>query len=90
MKKYKVMRITSIGIFGLFIVNLIINMISCMYLDYPHEALGVTVWNWTEQFSINFLFLLIYWSIPLVTAAILFVISILKLNKSKENFDGKY
>lgn len=81
MKKWKIIKIVTIIIPIIFMLNVIIDIIACMNMSYPHPSLGIDTHNWFEQFQIDMAFIMLYWIIPLIVDVILLVVSIKKTKK---------
>lgn len=82
MKKWKIIRIITIIVPILFIIELLFDLILCINMKYPHDALGIDVYNWFDQFTIDFAFIIVTWIIPLLISLIFFIISTKKIKKN--------
>ena len=86
MKKWKVIRNVTVSLLVLFVIYLIIDVICCINMEYPHPMLGIDAHNWGDQFRTDLLFILYLFGIPLIIDIVLLVISIVKLkNKNEKN-----
>ena len=86
MKKWKVIRNITVSLLVLFVIYLIIDVICCINMEYPHPMLGIDAHNWGDQFRTDLLFILYLFGIPLIIDIVLLVISIVKLkNKNEKN-----
>ncbi len=83
MKKWKNVRIVTVTILVLFVLYLIIDVITCINMEYPHPMLGLDAYNWLDQFKTDLIITLYLFGIPLLIDIILLVISIIKL-KNKQ------
>lgn len=79
MKKWKNVRIVTVTILVLFVLYLIIDVITCINMEYPHPMLGLDAYNWLDQFKTDLILTLYLFGIPLLIDIILLVISIIKL-----------
>lgn len=79
MKKWKNVRIVTVTILVLFVLYLIIDVITCINMEYPHPMLGLDAYNWLDQFKTDLIITLYLFGIPLLIDIILLVISIIKL-----------
>ena len=82
MKKWKITKRITISVLILFIIRLIIDAILCMNMNYPHPMLGIDAYNWIDQFTVDLIFILIIWSIPLIIDIVLLIISCVKIKKN--------
>ena len=81
MNKWILIRLQSIVVFIVTIIWIIMDIIQCMSQKYPHDSLGVTMFNWFDQFTLNLAFYGIIWTILLIGSIVLFIISIKKIKK---------
>lgn len=81
MKKWKIIKIITIGVLALFIVSQVYDAVQCMQLQYPQLALGIETFSWIEQYSIQLTFTMIWAGIPLIVDIVLLIISIVKTSK---------
>lgn len=86
MKKWNIIRNITVSLLVLFVIYLIIDVICCINMEYPHPMLGIDAHNWGDQFRTDLLFILYLFGIPLIIDIVLLVISIVKLkNKNEKN-----
>jgi hypothetical protein len=52
-----------------------------MRMSYPHDSLGVTMYNWFDQFQLELAFIAYIFGIPMIVDITLLVLSIKKLKK---------
>ena len=83
LKVWKICRGITIGVIVLFVIRVLIDIILCMNMTYPHPMLGIDANNWVDQFLVDMAFLLIVWSIPLIIDIVFLVISCVKIKKLK-------
>lgn len=87
MKKWKLIRCLTI----IFFVILFLYIFFIAYSNYqsnavyPHENLGITVFNWVEDFEMELAFIVYVLWIPIVINFILMLISIFKIKHYKSN-----
>ena len=85
-KKWNIIRNITVSLLVLFVIYLIIDVICCINMEYPHPMLGIDAHNWGDQFRTDLLFILYLFGIPLIIDIVLLVISIVKLkNKNEKN-----
>ena len=86
MKKWNIIRNITVSLLVLFVIYLIIDVICCINMEYPHPMLGIDAYSWIDQFRTDLLFILYLFGIPLIIDIVLLVISIVKLkNKNEKN-----
>lgn len=86
MKKWNIIRNITVSLLVLFVIYLIVDVICCINMEYPHPMLGIDAYNWGDQFRTDLLFILYLFGIPLIIDIVLLVISIVKLkNKNEKN-----
>ncbi len=83
MKKWKIIRGITIGILILFFIRIIVDIIICMNMKYPHPMLGIDAYKWTDQFAVDMVFAFYIFGIPLIIDIVLLIISIVKIKKYK-------
>ena len=83
MKKWKIIRRITIGILILFFIRIIVDIIICMNMKYPHPMLGIDAYKWTDQFAVDMVFAFYIFGIPLIIDIVLLIISIVKIKKYK-------
>ena len=83
MRKWKIIRFITIVFFIIFFLYLLSDAVNCMNMSYPHPMVGIDASNWIEQFTVDLLFIMINWGIPLVIDIVLMIISVIKVKKSK-------
>ncbi len=84
MKKWKNIRIITISFLIIFAIRLIIEVIVCMNMSYPHPILGIDAYKWTDQFFFDLAFILFIWGIPLIIDIIFLIISCIELKKNRK------
>ena len=90
MKKWNIIRNITVSLLVLFVIYLIIDVICCINMEYPHPMLGIDAHNWGDQFRTDLLFILYLFGIPLIIDIVLLVISIVKLkNKNEKNASNR-
>lgn len=82
-KIWKIIRGITIGVLVLFVIRIIIDIIVCMNMTYPHPLLGTDAYKWTDQFIVDMAFFFIIMGIPLIIDIILLIVSIVKIKKYK-------
>ena len=83
MRKWKIIRFITIVFFIIFFLYLLSDAVNCMNMSYPHPMVGIDASNWIEQFTVDLLFIMINWGIPLVIDIVLMIISVIKVKKLK-------
>ena len=83
MKKWKIIRVITIGVLVLFFTRIIVDIVVCMNMKYPHPMLGIDAYKWTDQFMVDLAFIFYIFGIPLLINVILLIVSIVKLKKYK-------
>lgn len=81
MKKWKIIKLVTIIILSIFMMYLVYDAIICTQMNYPHPMLGIEAHTWIEQFSVDLIFILITFGIPIIIDIILLIVSIIKLKK---------
>ena len=81
MKKWKIIRTVTIVILILFALFVLYKMFLCMKMSYPHDSLGVTMYNWFDQFQLELAFIAYIFGIPMIIDITLLVLSIKKIKK---------
>ena len=86
MKKWKRICIITIFIFVIFIGVVLWNLISAYTakVSYPYPALGIDINNWFDMFSLRMAFVIYIFGIPMIADIVLFIISIIKIKKTKK------
>ena len=84
MKKWKIIRSITGLIILLFLLLIIFLLISNYFKDvtYPYPMLGLEVFNWFDAFIVELSLYFYIFGIPLLIDIILFIVSIVKLNKN--------
>lgn len=83
MRKWKIIRFITIVFFIIFFLYLLSDAVNCMNMSYPHPMVGIDASNWIEQFTVDLLFIMINWGIPLVIDIVLMIIFVIKVKKLK-------
>ncbi len=81
MKRWKNTRTTTIVILIIFVLYLLYKMYLCTKMSYPHDSLGVTMYNWFDQFQLELAFIAYIFGIPMIIDITLLVLSIIKIKK---------
>ena len=81
MKKWKIIKIITILVIVAFYIRVALLAYSDMNMTYPTDILGMKTYDWTDQFAIDFVFILIIWLIPLIIDITLLIIASKKLKK---------
>ena len=89
MKKWKIIRNITVSLLVLFVIYLVIDVICCINMEYPHPMLGIDAHNWGDQFRTDLLFILYIFGIPLIIDIVLLVVSIVKLRNKNEDIAKK-
>lgn len=87
MKKWKLIRIVTIIMLILFLGYIIFDAIQCINMKYTHPMLGIDANNWLDQFSMDLIFIMLIWGIPLIIDITFLVLSIIK-TKNKLGSDN--
>ena len=82
LKKWRITKKVTIAILLVFLIHLVIDAIICMNMTYPHPMLGIDAYKWTEQFTVDLVFILIIWGIPLIIDVVFLIISCIKTKKN--------
>lgn len=82
-KIWKIIRGITIGVLVLFFIRVIIDIINCMNMKYPHPMLGIDAYKWTDQFAVDMAFILYIFGIPLIINIVLLIVSCVKIKKLK-------
>ena len=87
MKKWKLIRCLTIIFFIILFFYIFFVAYSSYQSNavYPHENLGITVFNWVEDFEMELAFIIYVLWIPIVINFILMLISIFKIKHYKSN-----
>lgn len=83
MKKWFFIRAITIIILILFIIYIVIDLINCLSMTYPHPMLGVDANTWVDQFIVDLVFILISMGIPMIIDIVLLIVSIKKIRSKK-------
>jgi hypothetical protein len=81
MKKWKIIKLVTLLLLIIPVIYLIYDLIICLNMTYPHPMLGVDANNWFDQFSLDVIFFLVVFFIPILIDIILLIISCKKLRK---------
>ncbi len=81
MKRWKNTRTTTIVILIIFVLYLLYKMYLCTKMSYPHDSLGVTMYNWFDQFQLELAFIAYIFGIPMIVDITLLILSIIKIKK---------
>ena len=82
-KKWKIIRTITTVILIIFLLYILVDMVVCMKMTYPHPMLGIDALNWTDQFMTDLKIIMLVWTIPLLIDIIFLVLSIIKIKKEK-------